>query len=410
MNISMNVSISFTRQAGSPRHRRTLTISPLHEGGHLNGLRNSRGRQLRVLHVVPALFGTDGAFGGAERYAVELTRALSRRGDVAVRLIGYGDRAAEMTVAGTPAKTVRGWRVRGQDFNRLGPGVIPHAWWADVIHCHQHHIVSSSLLALLGRASGRPVVATDHGGGGFDFSHYIDTERWFAAHLHVSEFSRSLGAAHVASRSTVVFGGVDIDRFQPAPWLTARHRAVFVGRVLPHKGVDDLIRALPTGVGLDIVGPLADKRYASDLRHLADGRDVAIHGPVSEAQLRSRYRNSLCVVLPSVRRDCYGQVTEVPELLGQTLLEGMASGLPAVCTSAGAMPEVVVNGVTGLVVDENDPAALGYALSELHSDQRRATMLGRQGRHRVVEHFSWEAVAERCMQAYHSLLWQSRAR
>jgi glycosyltransferase involved in cell wall biosynthesis len=327
---------------------------------------------------------------------------MSRRGDLDVQLVGYGDRTTETVVNGMVAEMVRGWKIRGEEFNRIGAGMIPYVRWADLIHCHQRHIMSSSLLALLGRASGRPVVATDHGGGGFDFSRYLDTERWFSAHLHVSEFSRAHSAA--GDLSSVVLGGVDIDRFQPAPWPADRHRALFVGRVLPHKGVDDLIRGLPPEVGLDLVGPLVDARYAADVRRLAQGRDVAIHGPVSEAMLITMYRNALCVALPSVTRDCYGQVTEVPELLGQSLLEGMASGVPTVCTTAGAMREVVVDGVTGFVVGENNPLALGAALGELHSDQDLARALGRRGRERAVHHFSWDAVADRCMAVYRSLL------
>jgi glycosyltransferase involved in cell wall biosynthesis len=365
-------------------------------------VKNQRRQQIRVLQVVPALFGSEGTIGGAERYASELSRAMSRRGDSAVQLIGYGDRTTETVVGGMVAEMIRGWKVRGEDFNRIGAGVIPYVRWADLIHCHQHHIMSSSLLALLGRVSGRPVVATDHGGGGFDFSRYLDTERWFSAHLHVSEFSRARSAAVDLSR--VVLGGVDIDRFQPGPWLGDRHRALFVGRVLPHKGVDDLIRGLPSGIGLDVVGPLVDERYAADLGRLAEGRDVAIHGPVSEEMLVTMYRNALCVALPSVTRDCYGQVTEVPELLGQSLLEGMASGVPAVCTTAGAMREVVADGVTGFVVGENDPDALGASLRELHGDQELARIMGGRGRKRVVQHFSWDAVADRCVGVYRSLL------
>jgi glycosyltransferase involved in cell wall biosynthesis len=157
-------------------------------------------------------------------------------------------------------------------------------------------------------------------------------------------------------------------------------------------------------MGLDVVGPLVDGRYASDLRRLAQRRDVVIHGHVSDETLLSMYRDALCVVLPSVRRDCYGQVTEVPELLGQSLLEGMASGLPAVCTTAGAMSEVVVHGATGLIVSENSPSALAAALQGLHDDQHLAISLGRRGRERAVERFSWDAVASRCVRTYRSLL------
>src|SRR5215217_4465925 len=66
--------------------------------------------------------------------------------------------------------------------------------------------------------------------------------------------------------------------------------------------------------------------------------------------------------LPSVYRDREGGETPVPELLGQTLLEGMACGTPAVCTRVASLPEVVDDGVTGIIVPPNDPVALGAAI------------------------------------------------
>ena len=56
----------------------------------------------------------------------------------------------------------------------------------------------------------------------------------------------------------------------------------------------------------------------------------------------------------------------MPELLGQTLIEGMACGTPAICTDVASMPEVVEDGVTGFVVPPNDPAYLGAKLASKH--------------------------------------------
>ena len=79
----------------------------------------------------------------------------------------------------------------------------------------------------------------------------------------------------------------------------------------------------------------------------------------------------MCVVLPSVYRTDEGYETLVPELLGQTLLEGMACGTPAICTDVASMPEVVDHGVTGFVVPPNDPAGLGERLSWLRAQSDR---------------------------------------
>jgi glycosyltransferase involved in cell wall biosynthesis len=116
------------------------------------------------------------------------------------------------------------------------------------------------------------------------------------------------------------------------------------------------------------------------------------------------YRRALCVVLPSVYRDCYGAESRVPELLGQTLLEGMACGIPAICTDVASMPEVVVDGVTGFVVPPNDPTALGDKLRWLRDHPAQSVLLGQAGRQRVLERFTWNAVVRRCLDLYAKVL------
>ena len=70
------------------------------------------------------------------------------------------------------------------------------------------------------------------------------------------------------------------------------------------------------------------------------------------------YRRASCVVLPSVYQTMYGDKTNVPELLGQTLLEGMACGTPAICTDVASMPEVVQDQVTGFVGSTQSPGCI----------------------------------------------------
>ncbi len=108
----------------------------------------------------------------------------------------------------------------------------------------------------------------------------------------------------------------------------------------------------------------------------------------------------MCVVLPSVYRTSYGDETRVPELLGQTLLEGMACGATAVCTDVASMPEVVEDGVNGFVVPPNDPAALREKLVWLRDNPERAAEMGRAARRSVTERFNWPAVVRRCLEIY----------
>jgi glycosyltransferase involved in cell wall biosynthesis len=90
----------------------------------------------------------------------------------------------------------------------------------------------------------------------------------------------------------------------------------------------------------------------------------------------------------------------VPELLGQTLLEGMACGTPAICTNVASMPEVVEDGSTGFVVPPNDPSALREKLCWLREHSAEVNALGRAGRQRVLERFTWNNVVARCLDEY----------
>jgi glycosyltransferase involved in cell wall biosynthesis len=349
---------------------------------------------------VPALFGPDGGvFGGAERYALELARHMAEV--VPTTLVSFGPEPRRFT-DGRLAVRVLGdpWLVRGQRFNPLHPGLVPAVARADVVHCHQQHVLASSLAAAVGRLAGRGVFVSDLGGGGWDVSAYISTDRWYHGHLHISAYSRRVAGHDDFPRARVILGGVDTVKFAPDPAVPREPTVLFVGRLLPHKGVNDLVEALPPGLALELIGRPYDDRFAADLRRLAAGKDVRFRHDCDDAELVRAYRRALCVVLPSVYKGLYGQETRVPELLGQTLLEGMACGTPAVCTDVASMPEVVADGVTGFVVPPNDPAALRAKLLWLRDHPAEAAALGRAARRRVEDRFAWPAVVRRCLAAY----------
>ena len=112
------------------------------------------------------------------------------------------------------------------------------------------------------------------------------------------------------------------------------------------------------------------------------------------------YRQALCVVLPSVFESVFGEKHSLPELLGQTLLEGMACGTPAVTTTVASLPEVVEDGVTGFVVPPNDPIALRDRIRWLREHPAERDAMGRAARERVLRLFTWDAVVQRCLDIY----------
>jgi len=345
------------------------------------------------------MFGADGVAGGAERYALELARNMAKI--VPTTVLSFGDRERTETMGPLRIRILgHPWYVRGQRFNPLKWSMFAELRTADVIHCHQQHVLASSLTAVFGHLSRRRVFVSELGGGGWDISAYLSTDRWFNGHLHISNYSRSIAGHRGKPWAHVIMGGVDSEKFSP-PMPARRNGAVlFVGRLLPHKGVNYLIEALPDGMRLELVGQTCDRRYFDALRTLSADKCVEFHHDCNDAALIEHYRRALCVVLPSVYRTIYGDETTMPELLGQTLLEGMACGLPAICTDVASLPEVVEDGVSGFVVPPNNPLALTERLRWLSDYPEAAAAMGVAARRRVLERFSWSEVVRRCLAIY----------
>lgn len=357
----------------------------------------------RVLHVVPRLFGDkDGIVGGAERYALELARHMAD--EVSTSLVCFGEEAERRERMGQLNIHVidHPWWIRRQPTNPMALRLWGDLRQASVVHCHQQHILASSFAAAACRLSGRKVFVSDLGGGGWDISAYVSTDRWYHGHLHISQYSRAVFGHSEQPWAHVILGGVDIERFSPNPAMTRQPRVVYAGRLMPHKGINDLVNALPPGLELDLIGKPYDQRFVADLKKMAEGKPIRFRHDCSDQELIEAYRSALCVVLPSVYRTMYGEESGVPELLGQTLLEGMACGTPAICTNVASMPEVVEDGVTGFVVPPNDPKALGDKLNWLREHPEQARRMGEQSRERVLRLFTWPAVVRRCLEIYES--------
>jgi glycosyltransferase involved in cell wall biosynthesis len=356
----------------------------------------------RVLHIVPALFGVDdGIVGGAERYALELARHMAEV--TPTTLVSFGKREREESLGQLRIRVIGNpWYVRDQRTNPVALALVKEVRKAEVVHCHQQHVLASSLAALVGKLTRRRVFVSDLGGGGWDFSSYVSTDRWYRGHLHISEYSRKIYGQADKRWAHVILGGVDALKFSPDESVKRDGTVLFVGRLLPHKGVNDLINAITPDMRLELIGQVTEARFLEDLKALAKDKQVIFRHDCDDAALVAAYRQASCVVLPSVYKTMYGEVSRVPELLGQTLLEGMACGAPAICTDVASLPEVVEDGVTGFVVPAHDTAALAEKLCWLREHPLEAEEMGSAARHRVLEKFTWPAVVNRCLEIYNA--------
>jgi glycosyltransferase involved in cell wall biosynthesis len=359
---------------------------------------------MRVVHVSPTTFGASGLFGGGERYPLELARALARR--VECKLVTFGSRASSFRDGNLDVTVLeRVLLVGGHPAHPIARGFVHQLEDADVIHAHHLRALPSRVAGLLGKIHRRPRVVTDHGLGR-GRSARLDT-LLFDRFLTVSRYSAATLSVP-SDRTTVIYGGVDTDRFRPG--RHERAGVLFVGRLTPHKGLDRLIQALPGDTSLTLAGTFGHdpeppaRDYRSLLLDLARSRDVRLLEAVSDDDLPHLYRRARVVVLPSVEETRYGKKVAISELLGLALLEAMASGTPVVASNLGGLPEVVHDGETGFLVEPGNVAELKARLERLLLDDRLAAEMGDNARRHVVGTFTWEKCAERCLAVYEELI------
>ena len=189
----------------------------------------------------------------------------------------------------------------------------------------------------------------------------------------------------------------------PAAERPPHLRIVSVGRLVPKKGFDVLIRAVgqlhQRGVAVELV---VAGETGSEAVALADlvgelGLDGAVRfrGTISQAQLLVELRRSSVFAL-ACRVDDDGDRDGIPNVL----VEAMAAGLPAVSTTVSGIPELITDGVTGLLVPPDDPTALADALHRLARDPALAQRLARAGTEAVHERFDGERLAQELVQLF----------
>lgn len=208
------------------------------------------------------------------------------------------------------------------------------------------------------------------------------------------------------SRISVVPCGVDAERFSPvgdcAP-RTGCKRIVSVGRLVPRKGFDVMIRALPRVHGAELVivgGPPKAKLHkdseACRLRALAEelgvGDRVRLTGAVAHDDMPALFRSADVVAC-----------TPWYEPFGIVPLEAMACGVPVIASAVGGMLDTVVDEVTGRLVPPQDSDACAEAANQILYEPFFARGLGGAGRDRARSRYSWDRVAADTARIYDRL-------
>ncbi|MDH6279628.1 glycosyltransferase family 4 protein [Prescottella agglutinans] len=227
---------------------------------------------------------------------------------------------------------------------------------------------------------------------------------------YVSKYTRGRFASAFGPHAALEHlpSGVDTDVFRPDPAARAELRARYglgdrptilcLSRLVPRKGQDQLIRALPAirrsidGAVLVIVGggPYAERLHA--LSHECGvGDHVVFTGGVPAAELAAHHTIADVFAMPCRTR---GAGLDV-EGLGIVYLEASATGVPVIAGRSGGAPETVVEHETGLVVDGTSVEDVAQSVISVLSDRERAAAMGAAGREWVKAHWRWDVLGAR---------------
>ncbi|WP_157009153.1 glycogen synthase [Agromyces laixinhei] len=379
-------------------------------------------------------------YGGAGVHVAELVRALRTGIDVQVRCFGAPRSEAGTVGYPTPpefdaANPVLG--TMGVDLLMAGDTA-----GADLVHSHTWYANFAGFTAK--RLHGMPHVVSAHSleplrpwkaeqlGGGYRLSSWVERAAFEDADAVIAvsdgmrrDILRSYPAIDPA-KVEVVYNGIDLEHWAPRDDPDAvralgvdpdRPSIVFVGRITRQKGLPYLLRAarlLPEDVQLVLCAGAPDtEEIMAEVTFLVEELSAERSGVVwidrhlPRAELSALLTAATTFVCPSVY-----------EPLGIVNLEAMACGAPVVGTATGGIPEVVADGVTGVLVpieqlDDGtgtpvDPdrfvADLAAALTAVMSDPVRAAEMGAAGRRRAEAEFGWAAIADRTLELYRRVL------
>jgi starch synthase len=379
-------------------------------------------------------------YGGAGVHVAELVRALRRDTDVRVRAFGAPRDEEGTTGYGTPAE----FADVNAALSTMGVDLLmaADAAGADLVHSHTWYANFAGFTAK--KLHGIPHVVTAHSleplrpwkaeqlGGGYRVSSWVEKTAFEDADAVVAvsdgmrrDILRSYPDID-PDRVSVVYNGIDLADWRPNddPDLVRalgvdpdRPSIVFVGRITRQKGLPYLLRAaraLPADVQLVLCAGAPDTpeimaEVSGLVAELAETREgvVWIDRHLPRNELTALLTSATCFVCPSVY-----------EPLGIVNLEAMACGAAVVGTATGGIPEVVDDGVTGVLVpieqaDDGtgtplDPerfvADLAEALTRVVGDPARAREMGAAGRVRAEQHFAWDAIAAATRALYERVL------
>jgi len=359
---------------------------------------------VKIVHLTPTYFDNLSLIGGGERYASELALSMSRVADTTLVSFSSERKSYRQCDLGVEIYPVNHF-IHGNRVNPLSFRYLRSILEADIVHVHHVHTLVSDVACLVASLLGKRVFVTDYGGGGsLALNKRLPVLEGYQNAIAYSRFGLEFLPPELKRKAGLIKGGIDTQRFCSNGTKKREKKILYVGRILPHKGIDYLIEGFrlldKSDYTLRIIGRVYSEEYYEHLKRLCVGLNAEFVHDACDERLIQEYRTSLVTVLPSVHTSYNGSHTRVPELMGFTLLESQACGTPVICTDAGAMPEFVHNGQSGFVVKQNSAQSIAAALDDLICLSSSEYEQWRLNCVEWIKPLDWATVAQKHLELY----------
>lgn len=326
---------------------------------------------MKIAHVTPAYFSDASLIGGGERYVGNVVSAIRVASEKHARSLTQEVICIGSTASSCDIDGIRHTFLRNDSPSAHAMAAIPDALWGelsrfDVVHVYQSLTYFGAFAGCLAKDLGKKLVYTDLGGGQNPLMLSHGGLHIADGVISLSRFANDLLGATFSGPKQILIGPIDTDYFKPDFNVRRNRKSILcVGRLLPHKGIDRIIRALPEGFELTVVGRPYNADYLDLLKSLAKGKLINFKTNATDADLVRLYSEAGAFVHAATHIDCYGNRIRNPELMGLSTLEALACGAPVSVANSASLPELAPTGPFFRTF--NDEAELHQQLLDLEA-------------------------------------------
>jgi glycosyltransferase involved in cell wall biosynthesis len=302
-------------------------------------------KKIKIIHVTPRFYGNECSIAGGPKYLLYICRALQKGAEslgwnIETSVLSFGK---EANVFESGPHRILHKIIKGDPKHPLtisADDIINSLQDADVVHVHQFLSHACLYVAAHARLLGKCIIGTDHQGEEHHLSYNPEVSGIFDFFHSISDFALNT-YKRLKGPVKLIKGPLDTETYKPDLQKQRNPRSVLaVGRLLPHKGYEKIIEALPMEMELTIAGALVDVAYREFLFSRIQQKKVKIIEGLSDSEIINLMHTAGIFVHAATYIDFRGKIHTKPEMLGLAPLEALSTGLTTIVSDAGALPEL----------------------------------------------------------------------